>query len=320
MSCERKIGVIGVGHVGAHVANSLILQGVADKLYLCDPYEKKLVSEVQDLSDAVSFCPHQVEIISVHEEYERLADCDIIINSSGKVALSLDPEQGRDGELDYTTALARGFIARVTDAGFSGIWINIANPCDVVTTEIHHIVNQDPRKIIGVGTCLDSARLKNALSQATGIDQNAIQAYMLGEHGDSMFAAWSSVRFGNIALDYLRQEHPDIFSFNKEEVETQARKGGFVTASGKNCTEYGIANAAVEIAKAVVSDTHSILPCSCLLDGEYGEEGIYTSLPCVIGKDGVQTVLAPELSEQEVQKFKASCAHVRENIEKLSWW
>lgn len=195
----NRIGIIGLGHVGAHVANSLMLQGIADELYLteiCSGDEDnsaKLRSEVQDLHDSLAFCPHNVEIVSCGEDYAALAGCDVIVNAAGKVALAA---QNRDGELFYTTDTAKRFIEPVAKAGFDGVWVTIANPCDVVATEIWKLSGADPAKVIGTGTALDSSRLKFALSNVTGIDQHSICAYMLGEHGASQFAAWSAVKYG----------------------------------------------------------------------------------------------------------------------------
>lgn len=317
MGYVTKIGIIGLGHVGAHVANSCMLQGVGDEFYLCDIDDAKLKSEVQDLRDSIAFLPHHVKVFDCGAHYEQLAGCDIIVNAAGKVALVKD---GRDGELEYTTNAARTFISRITQAGFKGIWISISNPCDVVATQIWHTSGCDPRRVIGSGTALDSARFRHVLSRETGIAQHSIGCYMLGEHGASQFAAWSQVHFGDKPLAELETEDPVRFGFDKDLLEDQARQGGFVTFAAKRCTEYAIANAATRLIKAVIHDEKAIIACSTLLTGQYGLEGHFTSLPCVIGKDGVEEVLTLNLSEGELEKLRASCAHVRDNISKLSWW
>ena len=129
----RKIGVVGQGHVGAHVANSLLMQGIADELYLCDINEAKVTSEVQDLRDSLSFVPYNTKIVNCYDHYEELACCDVIVNAAGKVALAAG---NRDGELFFTTDAARTFAKRIVDAGFDGIFVSISNPCDVVCTEL----------------------------------------------------------------------------------------------------------------------------------------------------------------------------------------
>ena len=185
----RKIGVVGQGHVGAHVANSLLMQGIADELYLCDINEAKVTSEVQDLRDSLSFVPYNTKIVNCYDHYEELACCDVIVNAAGKVALAAG---NRDGELFFTTDAARTFAKRIVDAGFDGIFVSISNPCDVVCTELWHLTGYDPKKIIGSGCGLDSARLRTEISKKVGVSPKSIDAYMIGEHGFSQLAAFKS--------------------------------------------------------------------------------------------------------------------------------
>ena len=197
MTVLRKVGIIGIGHVGAHVANAVLSAGLAEELKLCDINEQKVVSECQDLSDTLGFYPHNCVIGNYGTQYEQLADCDVVINAAGDVKTSA---KDRDGELFVTTDIARTWISRLFNAGFHGVIITISNPCDVVATEIWHITGYDPRKIIGTGTALDSARLRNAIAKRVNVDQRSIGAYMLGEHGNSQFAYWSNVNIACIAV------------------------------------------------------------------------------------------------------------------------
>ena len=314
----RKVGIVGQGHVGAHVANSLLLQGLADELYLCDVNAQKLTSEAQDLRDSLSFCPRNCKIVEVGDEYEALAGCDVIVNAAGDVSASAND---RDGELFVTTDIARTFVSRIADAGFAGVWVSIANPCDVVCTEIWRLSGCDPRHVVGSGTALDSARLRNAISAETGIDQHSINAYMLGEHGFSQFAAMSCASFGCKTLVDLASEDPDAFGFDQPAVEERARRGGYVTYAGKGCTEYAVANAAVRLVQAVLGNEHYVTCCSTLLAGKHGERGVFASIPCVVGATGVEKTFELPLDERERAAFHASCEHIRGNIAKLcDWW
>ena len=135
----RKIGVVGQGHVGAHVANSLLMQGIADELYLCDINEAKVTSEVQDLRDSLSFVPYNTKIVNCYDHYEELACCDVIVNAAGKVALAAG---NRDGELFFTTDAARTFAKRIVDAGFDGIFVSISN-ADYIIDDIERYETPD---------------------------------------------------------------------------------------------------------------------------------------------------------------------------------
>ena len=224
MNASATIGIIGMGHVGAHVANSLLLQGLAGELLLCDISAQKVASEVQDLRDSLAFCPYNVRIENCGDRYEELSGCDIIVNAAGNVALAAE---NRDGELFFTTDAARTFAERVVSAGFQGIWVSIANPCDVVCTEIWHLTGYDPKKIIGSGTGLDSARLRSQISLACGgLDPKSIDAYMIGEHGASQLAAWTAASISGKPLSELEAEHPERFSFDHTDIEEKARVGG----------------------------------------------------------------------------------------------
>lgn len=318
MALIRKIGVIGLGHVGAHVADNLLMQGVADELYLCDIDDLKLKAEVQDLTDALSFFPHNCKVVDCGAEYEKLAECDVVVNAAGKVSASAE---NRDGELFVTTEITRTWPVRLVDAGFKGIIVTISNPCDVVATQIYRMTGYDPKKIIGSGTALDSARVRNAVAKQVGLDQRSCNVYMLGEHGFSQFTAWSTCNFGGKSLDEMAAEQPERFGFDRDAVEEIARKGGYVSMAGKHCTEYAVSSAAVRIVKAVVSNEHFITACGTLMEGQYGETGCYASLPCVIGVNGVEEVLNLNLPDDEVEKFHKSCAHIKDNISKLGdWW
>ena len=318
MTKARKVGIIGVGHVGPHVANSLLLQGLVDELYLCDTNADKVKAEWQDLHDSLSFCPYNARVYNCGDRYEELADCDVIVNAAGKVTLcAVD----RDGELFFGTDAVRTWANRVVDAGFKGVFVNISNPCDVIATEIWHLTDYDPKKIIGSGTGLDSSRLRAQISFATGdLDPKSINAYMISEHGASMLAAWKSASIAGKLLSELAEEAPERFAFDKKKVEELGRSGGYVAYEGKQCTEYAVANSAVRVIAAVFHDEHSVMAASTLMEGEYGEEGIFTSLPCIIGRGGVEQVLQLDLSDEERAGFHASCEHIRSNIARLEWW
>ncbi len=317
MASISKIGIIGLGHVGAHVANSLLLQGIVDELYLCGLHDQKVIAEAQDLMDSMSFVPYNTRIVNCSDRYEDLAECDIIVNSAGNVSLVAT---SRDGELFNTTDSARTFAERIVGAGFKGIIVSVANPCDVVCTAIWHLTGYDPAKIIGTGCGLDSARLRSEISKATGISPKSVEAYMIGEHGFSQVAAWKSATIGGKRISELAAEEPERYGFDQAEIEELARKGGYVTYAGKGCTEYAVANCTARICAAILHNEHAVLSASALMTGQYGEEGIYTSLPCVIGAEGVEEVYTLDLSESEEEGFHKSCQHIRENIAQLAWW
>lgn len=313
----RRVGIIGMGHVGAHVGDALLRQGLVEELRCCDVEEQKVASEVNDLQDALNFYPGPARVINVHDSYEDLLDCDVIVNAAGHVAASAG---NRDGELFVTAKEALAIAPRLR--GYRGVVVTVANPCDVVATLMWKLSGVEPRQVVGSGTALDSARLRHALWEATdtAYAPESINAWMLGEHGQSQFAAWSHVSFGTVPLSELERTDPDHFRFDYDQVEEAARHGGYVTYAGKGCTEYSIATATARLVKAILRDEHLITPCGTLMTGEYGVSDIFTSMPCVVGRSGVERRLPIELSADEVDKFHASCAHIRENLDKVKTW
>ena len=304
------IGVLGAGHVGAHVAYALGMMGVADVVKICDPKEAKVISERQDLMDAVYFMPHRVDYQIA--KYEDLADCDIIINAVGDITLCATGS--RDDEMNYTVRQVAETIPKVMAGGFNGFFINITNPCDVVTHLIAKKSGLPKGRVFGTGTLLDSSRLISAIAQQTGIEHHSFNAFMMGEHGDRQMIPWSLVNFRGKPL--AQMEKDPRFQFDKEAVRHQTIRAGWVTYSGKFCTEYGICSAAVTLAKAVLHDERKIFPCSCPLDGEYGEKDIFCGVPALIGKNGVEEVMEYDLPADELAEFKACFDTVRANIER----
>ena len=154
---DRKVGIIGVGHVGAHVAYSLAIQGIVDELVLADTDTARVESEYQDLLDALPHMPHRTRV-SIGE-YEDLADCDLIVNSAGHIELLLGSDD-RSRELKFTIPAVHTWVDRVRKAGFDGVVLNISNPCDVVTREIAKSLGlRNGQACWAAGTGLDSARL-----------------------------------------------------------------------------------------------------------------------------------------------------------------
>ena len=306
----RKVGIIGLGHVGAHVAYSLAVQGIADELVLVDHNAQKLASEVQDLRDAAAYLPHRVTVNG--GDFADLGDCDVIVNSVGKIELL--ETHDRLTEMDFTIAAVRGYVDKIKSSGFDGVLINITNPCDIVTRELALGLGLPKGRVFGTGTGLDTSRLLSALARQTGIDHKSITCYMMGEHGALQFAPWSAVSFRGMPLDKWA-EVDEKFRFDREALKKESIGGGWVTYAGKQCTEYGICTTAARMVHIVLHDEKAIMPASMELDGEYGETGLFVGVPCIIGKNGVEQVIELPLTDEEKATFHACCEGVRKNME-----
>lgn len=308
----RKVGIVGVGHVGAHCAFSLATQGIVDELVLVDINKQKAISERQDLIDSVTYLPHRINVIA--GEYEDLKDCDIVVISVGIISKNND----RLEELQVSVDMVDSFVKKIVDAGFKGTFINITNPCDIIARRVWELSGFDKSRVFGTGTGLDSSRFRAILARETKIDHKSIQAYTLGEHGDSQMAAWSQVTFGGKPLAELEKEDADNFAhLDKPAILDEVKKAGWVTFKGKGATEFGIASTLARLVSCIFHDEKQIMPASTLLKGQYGEEGLFISTPCMIGRNGIEKVIELKLNEEELKDFKHSCEVIKTHIKMI---
>ena len=308
---KRVVGVVGLGHVGAHVAFNLGAQGIADEVVLVDTNEQKRASEWQDLFDSGSLLPHRCTY--VQGSYQDLGRCDVIVNSVGKIEL-LRGGNTRNLEMGFTVPAVRSFVDKIMSAGFDGVIVNVTNPCDVVTREIARLSGLPRGRVFGTGTGLDSARLVSLLADKTGLDHKSVTAYMIGEHGQAQMALWSQVNLAGQPLDAWEEAHPDK-AFDKAAMQKDAIDAGWKTFAGKFCTEYGISLTAARLVNTVLHDEKRVLAVSTELCGEYGEHDLFVGVPAVVGAQGVEYVPELGMTEEERAQFKVCCDHVRANVE-----
>ncbi|MBN7575685.1 L-lactate dehydrogenase [Clostridium sp. 2-1] len=310
----RKIVIVGSGNVGSHCAFSLAIQGICDEIVMIDKIEKKANAEAVDLSDTVSYLPHYVK--SKKGTFKDCEDADIVV-----VSLGIPPEDNKS-RLDYledTIKEVNTIINPILESGFDGIFIVISNPVDVIAHYIWKKTGFPKNKVFGTGTTLDSSRLRRILSDETGIDQKSIQAYCMGEHGDSQMVPWSHVYFGGKPLFDLMKEKTETYGrLNLDELASRTANAAYEIIAGKGCTEFGIGVGLSEIVKAILHDEKRILPASTLLEGQYGEENVFASVPVILGKNGVEEVIEISLTKKEKSQFNHTCGILKEYIEKAN--
>lgn len=305
----RKIGIIGVGHVGSHVASSMITQGICDELVLIDTNEKKVESHAIDLADSVTYMPHKVKVYK--GTYEDIRDADILVVSACATIF----EHDRLLELSATAETIKEIAPKIKESGFNGIILSISNPCDIIAQLLQY---ETKLNVIGTGTALDSSRLTRRISDATGIAPKSIQAYCFGEHGDSQMVPWSIVTINGKPLLEFIEEQPEIYGkIDVKEIALITMKTGWHVVQGKGATEFGIGAATAELAKAIIHDERRVLPCSTMLNGEYKENGLYASVPCVIGKNGVEEIIEFNITDEEQKEFSKSCEIIKRHYESI---
>ena len=246
-------------------------------------------------------------------DYTDAKDAALLIVAAGPLP-DMSKGQTRMDTLRQTVEIMKDITQKIRMSGFAGIILNISNPADVVTHYIQHVVDWPAEKIFSTSTTLDSARLRRAISQATGIDQKSVYAYALGEHGESQMVPWSTVTIAGKPLWKLMQEYPDTYGkLDLSAIANAGKAAGWLILGGKGSTEFGIGASIAEVVRAVFGDENRILPVSVLLDGPYGQHGVYASVPAVINKNGIADILELDLNEQEQERFNASCQTMDEN-------
>ncbi|MBC8744036.1 L-lactate dehydrogenase [Lactobacillus sp. Marseille-P7033] len=301
----RKVGVIGMGNVGSTVAHYIVAMGFADDLVLIDKNEAKVKADALDFEDAMANLPFHTNITV--NDYSALKDADVIVSALGNIKLQDNPNADRFAELPFTRQAVKEVAQKIKDSGFSGKIVAITNPVDVITSLYQKITGLPKNHVLGTGTLLDSARMKRAVADRLHLAPRSVDGYNLGEHGNSQFTAWSTVR----VLGKPLTEIADKRGLDLDQLDKEARMGGWTVFQGKKYTNYGVATAAVKLVNAILSNSLSELPVS-----NYREEyGVYLSYPAVVGRDGVVEQAQLDLTDEELQKLQTSADFIKEKYQ-----
>lgn len=300
----RKIGIIGMGNVGAAVAHQLIASQIVDDLALYDINEAKVNADALDFQDALANLENHVNITV--NDWSQLRDAQIIISTLGKISLTMESKSDRFAELRYTRKALGDITANIRNSGFNGVLVVVSNPVDVITALYQELTGLPTSHVLGTGTLLDSARMQRIVGEQLGVDPRSVSGYNLGEHGNSQFTAWSTVRVLNQPITELAKKN----GWDLEHFAQLAREGGFAVASGKHYTNYGVAAAACRIVSCVFQDSHTVLPVS-----HYREDyGVYLSYPAIVGRDGIVATTELALTAEEKAKMESSAEFIKERV------
>lgn len=311
----RKIGIIGAGHVGSHGGYALISQGLAEEIVYIDIDEKKAAAQALDLQDSSTYLSRTVKVKA--GTYSDIKDAGILIVAAGPLPDISAGQTDRQQTLGSTVAILKDIVPKIKASGFNGIIVNISNPADVVTHYLQEKLGWDKKRILSTSTTLDSSRVRRAISEETGYSQKSIQAYALGEHGESQFVPWSTVTVAGKPLLELIKEQPDRFGkLDLDAIANRAKKAGWIILEGKGSTEFGIGASIANVVQAIFGNEDRILPVSTLLQGEYGQKNVFASVPCRLNQNGVAEVIQLKLTTEEQKKFNASCASMTANYER----
>lgn len=299
---KRKIVLIGTGMVGMSYAYALLNQNLCDELVLIDINKKRAEGEAMDLNHGVAFSGGNMEIYA--GEYTDCCNADLVVLTAG---LPQKEGQNRLDLLKENRKIFETFLQSVLENGFHGIFLVATNPVDIMTRIVYEISDFPPEKVIGTGTALDTARLRYLLGEKFMIDPRNMHAYVMGEHGDSEFVPWSQAMMTTKPIFDLCGETEGCHFQELLELEEEVRMAAYKIIEAKKATYYGIGMAMARITKAIFGNEYSVLTVSAHLQGEYGENGIYIGIPCVVNRMGIQRIVELPLGSEEKQRLHSSC-------------
>jgi len=292
---NTKIAVIGAGSVGSTVAYTLLLKNLASEILLVDVNEAREEGEVLDLHDALPF----VETSRVRGgDFADARDADLIVITAG---LPQKPGETRLDLAKKNTEILRSIASRISPVKESTIVLMVTNPVDIMTYVAQEMFNLPQNQVFGTGTALDTARLKCAIGAALKVHVPSVEGYVLGEHGDSGFVAWSTVCAGGSPIKNILTDPAML-----EKIEADVKQEVYDIIARKGATFYGIAMVVADIVQAIMLDEHKIMPVSARVDGWNDVSGICLGVPTIINRSGVKELWPVALDPLEQEKLQKS--------------
>ncbi|MDK2807366.1 MAG: L-lactate dehydrogenase [Clostridiales bacterium] len=308
-----KVAIVGMGNVGSTLAYQLISMNVCDDLVLIDLNYDKAWAEAMDLNHAMGFSDTKMHVFA--GGYEDCKDADIVVLAVGapyKIGMT------RLDMLEKAAAIVKAIVPQVVGSGFSGIFVVITNPVDAMTYLVQRLSGFSAARVIGTGTSLDSSRLNKYISDIMGVDARSINAFCMGEHGDSQMIPWSQITVGGKKfLEILKDNQARLGEVDLDRVRTDIAQIAYKIVQNKGATFFGIASVTTQIIKAIIRDENKVLPVSVMLSGEYGESDVYAGVPAVLTNQGIKELVEYHLTPQELMEFKQSLLILKEANQKI---
>ena len=305
VSYKNKIVVVGAGNVGEAIAYTLMVRKQANDIVLVDLNEDRAQGAALDIAQGTSFFK---EVWVRKGGYEECADARLIIITAG---IARKPGQTRLDLARTNISIVKSITRSIMEYAENPLILVVSNPADILTAAVTEESGLPSTRVIGSGTSLDTARFRYFISEAMHVDIKDINAYILGEHGDSQVPIWSSVNIGGVPIDdFAAQVKRNL---DKESISLRTRDGGAEVIRLKGATFYGIAMAVSNIVERVTKDENAILPVAHVLGKEFGSwAGVAISMPCVVGWNGIKRTLRIPMTEEEVAAMENSVKTLQE--------
>ena len=305
----RKVAMIGCGFVGSASCFALMQSGLFSEMVLIDANREKAEGEALDISHGLPFAsPMQIYA----GDYDDIIDAAIIIISAGA---GQKPGETRLDLVKKNVGIFQSILPEIAKRNVQGILLVVANPVDILTYVAQKRSGVPENRVFGSGTVLDTARLQYMLGQHLAVDPRNVDAMIIGEHGDSEIAAWSCVRVSGVPLnDFCEMRGHFQHEQAMHEIAENVKNSAYEIIEKKKATYYGIAMSVKRICEAIIRDEKSVLPVSSAMHGEYGLNDVTLSMPAIVGKDGIETLVPMELDEKEQTELQHSSVVLKDVI------
>ncbi|MCK9479513.1 MAG: L-lactate dehydrogenase [Firmicutes bacterium] len=309
---KGKVTIVGAGFVGATTAFALMQSSVVNEIVLIDKNKVKAHGDALDMSHGVPFMkPTKV----VAGDYSDSANSEIVIITAGA---NQQPNETRIDLLKKNAAVFKSIIDQlVLHITHETTILVVTNPVDILSYLTYKLSGFPANKIIGSGTVLDTARFRFLLAEHVGIDARNIHAYIIGEHGDTEVAVWSSTTVGQVPMDDYCRMCNCCDGIRKYDIYNNVKNAAYEIIDKKGATYYAVALAVKRIVECVMRGEQSILTVSSLMTGQYGLDDVFISVPAVVGKAGVSKVLELSLSDDELGAFHHSANTLKSHIKQI---
>lgn len=307
---DSKIILVGDGAVGSSFAYASTILGIGREIGIIDINEDKAYGDAMDLSDVLSFTKPKT---IYKADYSDCSDAEVVVITAG---IPQKDGESRLDLVDKNLKIFKDMIKKIVDSGFDGIFLVASNPVDILTYATWKYSSFPANKVIGTGTTLDSSRFKKEIASLIGIDPRSVDAYILGEHGDSEFAVWSHTNIGGLPIYEWVKSHSKVDELALLETFEKTKNAAYEIIKRKGATFYGIGMALARIVESIINDENRVFSTSSYLDGEYGLKDIFIGVPTVIGKDGVKWVIEIPLTDTEKERMDSSYKTLKEIIDR----
>ncbi|HOF20986.1 MAG TPA: L-lactate dehydrogenase [Bacteroidales bacterium] len=311
---HRKVVVVGAGNVGATYSYALAQSGLADEIVLIDNNKDLVKGQVLDLIHGQPFFPTVNIREGSRNDYD---DAAVIVVTAGSAQ---KPGETRLDLLRRNAEIVGSIAEDISARNKNGVMLIVSNPVDVMTWVAIKRSGWESGRVIGSGTVLDSARFRHLLSKHCDVNVHNVHAYILGEHGDNQFAAWSMTHIGGINIDQYCHicRKCDNWMAEREKIEQQVRDSAYHIISYKGSTHFAVGLAMVRITGTILRGENRVMTVSTILGGEFGLNDVCLSVPSMVSDKGVSRIIESPLANDEAISLAGSAAILKEAIKSIN--